>query len=1297
MERIRGFACFARRCYMVGRRSYRSVLVAVLALLTALAVTVAPVGSQPARAASDIVVTVNASDLGVDPSTMQQIVNQVNAQDASMGISLNQRIQRQWEEYGVASNVLSAWVNFDMTLSVTSTAMTLDIPGSEVQTSIAWWQTAIAILAGTVAFLAFQALCWSAATAFFGPGAPLVGLICVPFGGFMSGIMGTLVGAAFAGTLGTPSFYATLAAASLIGLVGGYLWARFFQGWAEGALATAFTNMGTFCSKLARIFGALFGSGASGPMNSVAQLWGAMSATIPSAIRSAAVPSVTLLPCDEYGTTGTPCAAAYSTVRALFYYYGGPLYQVQRASDNATADIGLLAQGGYVNASEQDSFCAGTTCTITKLYDQSPVWNDLSIQAGDSGAAAAALPITAGGHEAYGVDIEPGTGYRNNNTQSIAVNGQPEGMYMVASGTHVNSGCCFDFGNVETNSQDNGASHMDAVNLTTACLFPPCTGNGPWVQADLENGQYMGNGPNPGNLGNNTPFVTAMLKNDGANFALKGGDATTGVLTTWYNGPLPSGYSPMHQEGGIVLGTGGDNSNRGAGSFFEGVMTQGYPSDGADDYVQSNIVSAGYSGNTGGSPGGGGLEAPAGTITGPGGKCVDVLGVDNGTNGTPIDMWDCDPNAVDQHWTHNADGTLETLGRCLNISVAQGAGGTGTAVPGDHTTLWDCNGSGVEQWVQEPNGTLRNPPSGLCLYGQPSNGWQLQVVACNGSDPNQLFSVNGGNPITNGPSGKCVDVLGDDTGSNGTPVDLWGCLPHAADQHWLYSPYNDQLSTLGRCLSVSVAQGVSGTGTAAPGDHTTLWDCNGSGVEQWVQLGDGTLWNPPSGLCLYGQPSNGWQLQVVGCNGSDPNQQFSVYDAGTHGLTAPAGTITLSNDKCVDVLGADNGTDGSPVDLWDCDPSAMDQHWTHNADGSLETLDRCLSVSVAQGAGGTGTAAPGDHTTLWDCNGSGVEQWVQQPDGTLINPPSGLCLVDPGGSSTNGWQLQVDHCAAGDLTEQFAVNGGSTITDTGSGKCIDVLGDDNGGNGTPVDLWDCAQNAADQHWFYNSVNQSLSTLGKCLSVSVAQGVGGTGTPAAGDHTVLWDCNGSTVEQWLPRPDGTVYNRPSGLCLDDGGATPDGEQLQVQSCVAGDPAQQFGVYDRGTNFVNPVSGKCVDVQGDDNGGDGAPVQLWDCLPEAVDQHWIHTSDGELETLGRCLSVSVAQGVGGTGTASVGNHTTLWDCNGSGVEQWVQQSDGTWLNPPSGLCLDDPNFNTTNGWQLQVWTCNGGTNQIFNLQS
>ena len=53
-------------------------------------------------------------------------------------------------------------------------------------------------------------------------------------------------------------------------------------------------------------------------------------------------------------------------------------------------------------------------------------------------------------------------------------------------------------------------------------------------------------------------------------------------------------YAPMKKQGAVLLGIGGDNSNGGVGSFFEGVMTSGFASDAVDREVSDNIVSAGY-------------------------------------------------------------------------------------------------------------------------------------------------------------------------------------------------------------------------------------------------------------------------------------------------------------------------------------------------------------------------------------------------------------------------------------------------------------------------------------------------------------------------------------------------------------------------------------------------------------------------------------------------------------------------------------------------------------------------------
>src|ERR1700722_18920819 len=309
-------------------------------------------------------------------------------------------------------------------------------------------------------------------------------------------------------------------------------------------------------------------------------------------------------PCDVYAAGRTPCVAAYSTVRAMYGDYRGPLYRVTRASDGTSTDIGVRWPGGYADAATQDAFCAGTVCTITRLYDQSPEHNDLGIEpiggngSADAGAIANALPVVVDGHQVYGLSVQAGVGYRNDVTRGVPAGAQPQGAYMVTSGQHPDPVCCYDFGNAETSNTDTGNGHMDAVYFGNLCWFTPCTGTGPWVEADMENGLFSGgNGSDPGNKGNGSPFVTAMLKNNGTTtYALEDGNADAGGLTTEYAGPLPDigGYTPMHQEGSVLLGTGGDDSNGSDGSFFEGVITAGYPSTASDNAIQANIVSAGY-------------------------------------------------------------------------------------------------------------------------------------------------------------------------------------------------------------------------------------------------------------------------------------------------------------------------------------------------------------------------------------------------------------------------------------------------------------------------------------------------------------------------------------------------------------------------------------------------------------------------------------------------------------------------------------------------------------------------------
>lgn len=408
-------------------------------------------------------------------------------------------------------------------------------------------------------------------------------------------------------------------------------------------------------------------------------------------------------PCDIYQAAGTPCAAAHSTVRALYGAYRGPLYQLSRASDNTTRDVPAIAAGGFADSSVHDAFCSGTTCTIPVIYDQSSHGNHLRVTwfanwlpTGGKPAVATAAKIMVGGHAVYGIKVTAGSNvaYRtgiplagtaavtngsstitfsspqtlakgtplmfvaqlpkcmtyncpyysvavattasttatltasytgpssaattawNEGTQGVATGDEAEGIYSVLDGTSHNAGCCFDYGNSEINGVDDGAGTMEALYWGADTQFGQSGGgSGPWVGVDIENGLSFGYANGSAKIATNTsvnfPFVTAMVKGLSASqcppgltssgcFQLKAGNAQSGALavkfdaTTGGYGARPPGYSPMKKTGGIILGTGGDGSASGMGTWFEGAVTMGAPPDSADNDVQANVVAAGY-------------------------------------------------------------------------------------------------------------------------------------------------------------------------------------------------------------------------------------------------------------------------------------------------------------------------------------------------------------------------------------------------------------------------------------------------------------------------------------------------------------------------------------------------------------------------------------------------------------------------------------------------------------------------------------------------------------------------------
>jgi len=157
-------------------------------------------------------------------------------------------------------------------------------------------------------------------------------------------------------------------------------------------------------------------------------------------------------------------------------------------------------------------------------------------------------------------------------------------------------------------------------------------------------------------------------------------------------------------------------------------------------YVRLNITTPASDGNTAariyelevyGTTGTGG----SGTITGIGGKCLDVNG--SGTaDGTKIQLWTCNTGAA-QQWTRTGD-TFRALGKCLDVS--NGGTANGTLVQ-----LWTCNNSGAQVWLPQTNGSILNPQSGKVLDAagaSSADGTQIHIWQYAGG-ANQHWTING--------------------------------------------------------------------------------------------------------------------------------------------------------------------------------------------------------------------------------------------------------------------------------------------------------------------------------------------------------------------------------------------------------------------------------------------------------------------------------------------------------------------------------------------------------------------------
>jgi non-reducing end alpha-L-arabinofuranosidase len=285
---------------------------------------------------------------------------------------------------------------------------------------------------------------------------------------------------------------------------------------------------------------------------------------------------------------------------------------------------------GFADPTIQRERCPlGTTCTVSLLYDQSGRGNDMPVAKGgqDAGGIYAKLDdfetvmderaaLTVGAHPVYSLRMEERQGYRLTTPgDGVPVDQEAQGIYMLADGTRAGGFCCWDFGNVTPNP-------TQFREMNTLFFGEGFWGDGnaapPWFGADFEAGVWMGGSvdgqPGWGELNsNNRPpnpnnpsmagvrFALGFLKTDDdadSTYALRmANTATATTLQTAYRGPYPKLSYAGHgadNEGAVVLGVGGDNSNNSFGTFYEGAVVAGFPDDATELAVMQNIQAARY-------------------------------------------------------------------------------------------------------------------------------------------------------------------------------------------------------------------------------------------------------------------------------------------------------------------------------------------------------------------------------------------------------------------------------------------------------------------------------------------------------------------------------------------------------------------------------------------------------------------------------------------------------------------------------------------------------------------------------
>jgi endo-1,4-beta-xylanase len=147
-------------------------------------------------------------------------------------------------------------------------------------------------------------------------------------------------------------------------------------------------------------------------------------------------------------------------------------------------------------------------------------------------------------------------------------------------------------------------------------------------------------------------------------------------------------------------------------------------------------------------------------------------------------------------------------------------------------------------------------------------------------------------------------------------------------------------------------------------------------------------------------------------------------------------------------------------------------------------------------------------------------------------------------------------------------------------------------------------------------------------------------------------------------------------------------LQVSRCVG---VSQWGVGDADSWIPGTFPGWGAATMYDQN---YQPKPAYSSALAALGGSSTSGGGGEVHAVGagKCLDVPNL-------STTAGTQLDIWSCNGGSNQLWTHTSAGqlTVYSGSSQMCLDAYNNQTTPGTKVEIWSCNGGANQQWTVNS